>query len=222
MARTRAFGLLFLLVATTLPALQVPELDVHIGSSWIGNGYTEDADGNAVQGSDVSPLNFTAGFGVQMEFAPLVRFAPTLFLYWQEYLETDNGKVVPTQIETGSAVGDLAGSLGLLLSLPYVYEWQLSEELGVMAGFSPSLVFRLPMQPIEGSSLGGLYGYFFSEARFLVPELVGSLLYRVNDSIRFGLNLRLFLPMHNLWTEYEVRFFDEAIIMPNLEVRIAT
>ena len=207
-------------IATVAPALEVSELNIHLGQAWIGNGYTEGADGESVQGSDVSPLNLVGGFGVQLDFTQTVRFAPSAFLYWQEYLETPDGKVVPTQIETGSQAGELAGTLGLLVSLPYVYEWRLSEEFAVLAGASPSLVFRFPAQPIENSELGGLYNYFYSEARFLLPELNGSFLYRVSERVRFGLNLRVFLPVHNLWTQYEVDFFDEAIILPNLELRL--
>jgi hypothetical protein len=211
---------LLLAAAPQTRAFELSELDFHLGQAWIGNGYTEDADGNSVQGSDVSPLNFTAGFGAQLELAPLVKLAPTLLLYWQEYLETPSGKAVPTQIETGSAAGDLAGSLALLLSVPYVYEWSLNETMAISAGASPSFVFRLPVRPIEGSEVGGLYGYFFSEARFIVPEILGSFLYRINETVRFGINLRIFLPVHNLWTKYEVAFFDEAMILPNLELRL--
>jgi hypothetical protein len=214
------FLCVLLAVALQAHAFEVSELDFHLGQAWIGNGYTEDADGNSVQGSDVSPLNFTAGFGAQLELAPFVKLAPTLLLYWQEYLETPSGKAVPTQIETGSAAGDLAGSLALLLSVPYVYEWSLNENMAISAGVSPSFVFRLPVRPIEGSEVGGLYGYFFSEARFIVPEILGSFLYRINDTVRFGINLRIFLPVHNLWTKYEVAFFDEAMILPNLELRL--
>lgn len=219
-ARTALILGLVLSAATATEAVEVGELDFHLGQAWIGNGYTTDADGAPVQGSDVSPLNFAGGFGVDLEFAPRVRFAPTLFLYWQEYLETPDGKVVPTQIETGTAAGELAGTLGLILSMPYIYEWRLSEQFSILAGASPSFVFRLPVSPIEGSELGGLYSYFFSEARFLVPELTGSFLYRVNERLRFGINLRMFFPLHNIWTQYEVEFFDEAIILPNLELRL--
>lgn len=207
--------------ALAAPALEVSELNLHLGQAWIGNGYTEDADGETVQGSDVSPLNLVGGVAVQLDFAPALRFAPGLFLYRQEYLEPPDGKVVPTQIETGSQAGEIAGTLGLLVSLPYVYEWKLSEELAILAGASPSLVLRFPAQPIENSELGGLYDYFYSEARYLLPELNASFLYRVNERLRFGLNLRAFLPVHNLWTQYEVEFYDEAIILPNLEMRLA-
>ncbi len=220
-ARTALILALLLSAAGAANALEVGELNVHLGQAWIGNGYTTDADGEPVQGSDVSPLNFTGGFGVDLEFAPRVRFAPSLFLYWQEYLETPSGKAVPTQIETGTAAGNIAGSLGIVLSMPYIYEWSLSEEFAILAGASPSVVLRLPAQPIEGSDVDGLYEYFFSEARFLQPEVMGSFLYRLNETVRFGLNLRVFFPVHNLWTQYEVDFFDEAMILPNLELRLS-
>jgi hypothetical protein len=216
-----AITLLFATVAAaTAPAVEVSELNFHLGQALIGNGYTKDAEGNSVQGSDVSPLNFAAGFGVQLDVAPFVRFAPTMSLYWQEYLETPDGKVVPTQIETGKQAGELAGTIGVLLSLPYVYELRFSEHLALFAGLSPSLVLRFPVQPIEGSKLDGLYGYFYSEGRFLLPEASVALLYRLNERLRFGLNVRVFFPMHNLWTKYEVKYFDEGIVMPTLELRL--
>ncbi len=153
---TRILGTLFFLVSCLSPpnatALEFQTLDVNFGQLWIGNAYKEDEAGDPIQGSDVSPLNLAGGVGTLVEIVPGVTLNPAVDFFWQEYLLTESGKVVPTQIETGTAVGPIAGSLGLILSVPYVYSITLSEELELFLGASPSFLLRFPV-PAGRSSL---------------------------------------------------------------------
>jgi hypothetical protein len=221
---TRILGTLFFLVSCLSPpnatALEFKTFDVNFGQLWIGNAYKEDEAGDPIQGSDVSPLNLAGGVGTLVEIVPGVTLNPAVDFFWQEYLLTESGKVVPTQIETGTAVGPIAGTLGLILSVPYVHSITLSEELELFLGASPSFLLRFPVRPVEGSDTGELTSYFYSSGRFFYPELQSKLFYRLTDDVSLGFSLRIFVPIHNLWDEFDVAFWDELMIFPHIAVRI--
>lgn len=225
MGRTaRFFGALLLVVScVSTPdagALEFQTLDVNFGQLWIGNAYKEDEAGDPIQGSDVSPLNLAGGVGTLVEVVPGLTLNPAIDFFWQEYLLTDSGKAVPTQIETGTAVGPIAGTLGIILSVPYVHAITLSDELKLFLGASPSLLLRFPLRPVEGSDTGELSSYFYSSGRFFYPELQTKLFYTLTETVSLGFSLRIFLPVHNLWNEFDVAFWDELMIFPHIAVRI--
>ncbi|MFP4432108.1 MAG: hypothetical protein ACOCW6_04990 [Spirochaetota bacterium] len=221
---TRLLGAVLLVVSCLSPrnatALEFQTLDINFGQLWIGNAYKEDEAGDPIQGSDVSPLNLAGGVGTLVEIVPGVTLNPAVDFFWQEYLLTESGKVVPTQIETGTAVGPIAGSLGIILSVPYVHSITVSEELELALGASPSFLLRFPLRPIEGSDTGELSSYFYSSGRFFYPELQTKLFYSLTDTASLGFSLRIFVPVHNLWDEYDVAFWDELMIFPQIAVRI--
>jgi hypothetical protein len=217
-----SFLAIFLLLPESAGAIEFNSLDVNFGQLWIGNAYKEDESGDPVQGSDVSPLNLAGGVGTLVEIVPGVLLNPAIDFYWQEYLYTESGKVVPTQIETGTAVGPIAGTLGIILSLPYVYPVSLSDELNLFLGASPSFLLRFPLRPIDGSDTADLTSYFYSSGRFFYPELQAKLFYTLTDTVSLGFSLRIFVPVHNLWDEFDVAFWDEMMLLPHLAVRIHT
>jgi len=212
--------IVFLIFITGLSAygLNFTDLRLHAGPVWIGNAYTVDENGDPVQGSDVSPINFTLGAATRIELGNRLAVVPGIDFFWQEYLKTDSGKVVPTQIETGSYVGPIAGVLGVIISTPFQYEWQVKEAWTVGGGVSPSLVFRIPLQSIEGSSLGQITPYFFSSGRFFMPELQGFFAYDFSDRVTFGLTTRFFLPIYNVWDSYSIPIWDEMMILADLSI----
>ncbi len=216
-------ALLFVASCLSTPeagALEFQTLDVNFGQLWIGNAYKENAAGDPIQGSDVSPLNLAGGVGTLVEVVPGMTLNPAVDFFWQEYLLTESGKGVPTQIETGTAAGPIAGSLGIILSVPYVHSISLSEELELFLGASPSFLLRFPLRPVEGSDTGELSSYFYSSGRFFYPELQTKLFYTLTDTVSLGFSLRIFVPIHNVWDEFDVAFWDELMIFPHIAVRI--
>jgi hypothetical protein len=212
-ARRIVVVILVALVAThTAGAFTVLGIDARLGQGWIGNGYREDSSGNAIQGSDVSPLKLLGGVALPLAMRPGLHLTPALDVYLQEYLATPDGKVVPTQIETGTAAGDLATTLSLILSAPVTREWQLRERLRVGAGGGLSLLLRLPVGPIEGSDTGPLWSYFYSGMRFLYPEAQGTISYELSERVEVGGILRVLFPVHSIWSEYDVPVWDEMMI----------
>lgn len=195
-------------VATPLAGFEFHSVQLTLAETWIGNGYQTTEGGDPVQGSDVSPLRFTIGGATRVGFGKWLQFRPGLAVLWQEYLLTDSGKVVPTQIETGTSVGPLAGTLVTVLRLPWVYEHSFSNELVLGGGAGMSFPFHWPVSPIEGSDVSGLWDYFYGSLRFVSPELQGYLSYPIGEQTSFGVDLHWLLPWHNLWDGFEVPFWD--------------
>ena len=198
-------------------------LEFRAGMLWIGNGFTEDGYGNPVQGSDVSPLRFSPGVSALFRLPGVWRFTPGLDFYYQEYLKPKDrpyDKVVPTQIETGSGEGDIAGTFGVLLSLPVGPEFHPAEDWRLAFALSPTLALRFPVIAIEGSETEGLFEYFYSGGRFITPELRARLGYRVSPQLEVGALLRGLYPIANLYAELDdgVEWWDELMVGLTLSI----
>ncbi len=205
-------------------ALAIKGYELHAGQTWIYNGFTTDSDGNAVQGSDVSPIRFTAGGGVRMEIVPGWEIAPGALVFRQEYLSLEaHDKTVPTQIESGSVLGDIASILTVIVGSPFLYVRPIpgTESLTVSAGASPSLVFRIPLSGIEGGRAGTVASYFVRQLRFVMPELTVQADYRFSELFDFGVNVRWFIPVYNAWDDGEqTGFLDETLLYMGMVIRL--
>lgn len=217
--------LLFFLFAVPTAETQVfrfESLDFHIGETLIVNRYTEDSDGEPVQGSDVSPLTFTMGGGGRFALPGGWRAGISVDLWTQEYLETPEGPVVPTQIETGAAAGEsLAKTVGIMVALPFLYHWE-PEATGAFSfggGVSPTFVFRIPYSGIDGANPDGVRRYYLSSGRFFYPETMIYSEYTVNERLRFGLHIRALWPLYNSWDGEDTPALDETLVSVLLGVR---
>lgn len=198
----------------------------HIGQTLIFNDFTTDAAGSPVQGSEVSPLRLTGGGGAVLHLGGNHYWSPQLSLLSQEYAALRNpaykGKVVPTQIETGRVVADIAGTLIAALSLPYSYRFRpaATPTWSFDLGISPAFVFRIPVVPIDGTSTEPIAAYFFSNARFLMAELSAGAYYRFSERLDLGLTVRWFLPVYNGWAQtVPTSFLDEMLLFMGASVR---
>ncbi len=217
------FLLFFIQVPGVAQFLQLDSFTAQIGQTLIVNTYTEDSEGEPVQGSDVSPLRLTIGGGARFRFSGPWRASVWLHLWSQEYLETPEGPVVPTQIETGSAAGEsLAKTLGIMLGLPFFYEWQPPGTPGFSfgGGLSPTFVFRLPYAGIDGAEPDGVRSYYLSALRFFYPETMVYGEYQFTDSVRLGLTVRALWPIYNAWDGEDTSFLDETLLSFLFGVRL--
>lgn len=190
--------------------------------TWIYNGFTEDSDGEPVQGSDVSPLRMTFGAGAEITLNEQHRLEPQLWVYMQEYAALrEYDKTVPTQIETGSVPADVANTLGLAIAVPWLYtlpwppllDWQFSVGAGL------ALIFRIPVNEIDDSD-GSAVGSYWIGGRFLYPHLNLVADYRFNDQYEIGAGLEWYLPVYNLWAQEETApFLDETMLRFGLRLR---
>lgn len=193
----------------------------HVGQTLIYNGFTT-ADGTSVQGSDVSPLRLTAGGGAVIQLAGRHHVWPQVSLYRQEYVAlTKYPKVVPTQIETGSSVGEIAATLGLVVALPYtvhfrIPSWQAWE---FAVGVSPTAVFRIPVRGIDGGNTGPVGSYFTASARWFMPELSLAGHYALSEQLLVGAVVRWMVPIYNAWAgEVDAGFLDEMLLFAGVSV----
>jgi len=222
--RTTILALVTLATSAHVYSLAIEGYELHAGQSWIYNGFTTDDSGNPVQGSDVSPIRFTAGGAVRLKLFPGWELAPGMLLFRQEYLSLDAyDKTVPTQIESGGVLGDVASILTVIASSPFYYVRPIpgTDRFTVSAGASPSLVFRIPLSGIDGSRAGPVAGYFFRQLRFLMPELAVQTDYRFSDRFDIGVTVRWFIPIYNAWDTGEATgFLDENLLYIGTVIRL--
>ncbi len=201
-------------------ALTLEALSFQGGYVWVGNGYRTDESGQAIQGSDVSPIKIAGSAGVDVRVSESLYFSPLATLHYGEYLRAEGRKSVPTQIETGGEVGDVAGLLTLLVAAPWLYPVEITEKWELRLGGGPTLNFRIPVNSIAGSA-GPVVGHFYTAARFISPEAWIGAGYAFRDNIDIGVTARTLIPLHNLWADYPVPFWDEMQILLSAQVRVA-
>ena len=209
-------------VAAPVPAFQLSGLFLTAMPTWIYNGFTEDSEGNNVQGSDVSPLRMTFGGGAEVSLNERHRFEPQLWFYLQEYAALRSyDKTVPTQIETGAVVGDIANTLSIALALPWLYTfpWPVAEGWRFSAGLGVAFIFRIPLQDIDGTD-GGAVGSYWIDGRFLYPQLNLAADYSLSERYQIGAGVEWYVPVYNGWAQTEpAPFLDETMLRLGLRVR---
>ncbi|POR02032.1 hypothetical protein AU468_07200 [Alkalispirochaeta sphaeroplastigenens] len=220
-------GLAWILAVVLTPhpvrAGRVTALHLSAMPVWIYNGFTTDSDGESVQGSDTSPLRMTFGIGLELDLGGAGRLEPHLWVYTQEYAALrEHDKTVPTQIETGSAVGDIVNTLGIALSLPWLYTlpWPANEAWRVSAGGGITLIFRIPLEAIDGSDASPVTEYWIA-GRFFYPHLQIAADYRLTETMEVGAGLEWYIPAYNLWVDNgeDTPFLDETMVRFGLRLR---
>ena len=208
--------------AQSLFGIRISELFVSAMPVWTYNGFLEDGSGTVVQGSDISPITMSFGAGLELRLSQLFSVEPEAWFSTQEYAALNAyDKVVPTQIETGSAVGDIANAIIFGISIPAVFHWDPSWsgnwEFNGSAGLG--LVFRIPISAIDGSELGPIARYWFA-GRFIYPEFGVSADYQFASRIQVGAGLTWYVPFYNAWgRNVDVGFLDETMLRYGLRVR---
>jgi hypothetical protein len=162
------------------------------------------------------------GAGVGIALNERLGIEPELWIYRQEYIALNEfDKVVPTQIETGSAVGDIAATLSLAASVPVTFRFSVGEQdrVGVSARAGVAAVIRIPYRPIDGSEVGPVARYWAS--RFIYPQLgIGADL-RLSDRVRIGGIADWYIPLYNAWDSDETTpFLDETMVRYGVRVVI--
>lgn len=210
------------LSAQTVFGLRISRLFATAMPVWMYNGFTETAEGEPVQGSEVSPIRMSFGAGFELRFTERMSFEPQGWLFMQEYVALNAyDKTVPTQIETGNQVGDIANTIGLALSVPWVYTlspaWAENWEFHGSAGLS--LIYRIPISGIDGSAAGPV-GRYWIAGRFLYPQLGLAADYRFTNRVQVGAGITWYIPFYNTWGRSEdTPFLDETMLRYGLRVR---
>lgn len=216
------FGLAPMPVYSQIFGVRISQVYLSLMPTWMYNGFTQTQGGDPVQGSDVSPLRMSFGAGFELRFWDLLSLEPEGWLFMQEYIALNEyDKTVPTQIETGSAVGEIANTIGFGISLPLVYtwdppwsgQWQFDGRAGL------GLVYRIPIAGIDGTDPGDV-GIYWIAGRFIYPQFGIAADYQFTDRIQVGLGLDWYVPLYNLWDNDEATpFLDETMLRWGARVR---
>lgn len=190
--------------------------------TWIYNGFTVDGDGTPVQGSDVSPLKLSFGAGFELRLTDRFALEPEVWILTQEYVALNAyDKTVPTQIETGNQVGDIANTVTLAFSVPAVYVWNppAAPSWTFDGGAGLALIYRIPVSAVDDSRAGPVSLYWIS-GRFLYPEVRVAASYEISDGFEIGTGLTWYVPIYNIWGRNEDSpFLDETMLRYGLRVR---
>lgn len=203
---------LFVLLPFSAPAVGFEAVTLGFSQAWSGNGYvpTPDDPGGPydfdVTGSDPSPIDGFLGIGTRIVLidglllsGATMGFSPALEIGSRRYVLFESGRVAPAQIET--ATGAEGNTLGrgsarvvtFRIPLPLSYEFRFAEgRHAVGMSISPTFVLRVRAGAVElrdaDTDLSGMYDFFYSNARFIMPELSLGYRYTVSDALDVALH----------------------------------
>ena len=211
---------LILCIPLSIQAFNFEGVIFTFAPTWIYNGFTKDKDGAAVQGSDVSPLLISFGVGSAFSLLPNHSIEPELWGYVNQYAALKKyDKVVPTQIESGKAVGNIVTTFNFAFLIPWVYtlpipsdQWQFSVKAG------SALIARIPIQGIETKKTSQINKYW--NKRFWYPHFGIEARYIIDQAINIGAGIDWLIPIYNAWVSGEtIPFFDETMLRIGIRVK---
>lgn len=156
-----------------------------------------------------SPVLFAPSFTVKLLLAENVTLEPGVELCFTNYLFKDN-KAYPAEIENRTAF-----VTSLLLDVPAVYTFRLSEHNSLFAGGGLAFNIRFGIRAANvtiseaGSDISNINKYFYQKARFIYPSVQFGWNYKIEDGYEMGLKGKLYIPITSLITK---NGFDEGII----------
>ena len=225
MLRRHGYLVLVLLPAIALAAdaqsLRWTHSYVSVAQNLIYNGFTTTERGVPVQGSQVSPFLMSTGYGLSFAYGTNMALETEAWAFVQEYAAlAAHDKTVPTQIESGNAVGEIARLVTLVITVPWVYRlpwggggaWSFEVKAGL------SLAWRIPIAGVDGSQVGPATTYFLAW-RFIYPHVGLAAGYRLNERIDLVIAAGWDVPLYNLWDSGPpTPFLDETMVRYGLRV----
>ena len=194
---------------------------VSVAQSWIYNGFTETESGVPVQGSQVSPIRMSLGYGRSFAIGSNTALEAEAWAFVQEYAALDAfDKTVPTQIESGNAIGDIARLATLVFTVPWVYRlpWLADSAWSIDAKAGLSLAWRIPVAGVDGSRAGPAAGYFL-RGRFIYPHIGFAGSYQFTERLALAIAAGWDVPIYNLWDSGPATpFLDETMVRYGLRV----
>ena len=191
------------------------------GLSWLGIDTGLILLINTDQDSAPSPLLNTLGVSIPFLGGdnPLYWEASLLFFntHYQHSIGANGmDRFTPAEIEKA----DSLWTLGLILDTRFGYALKLGDTVRIGGAAGLAAVFRLPLIAIEqgGEYQGPAMSYFLT--RFLYPELEIAVHWDILKSMGLAIAVRGLFPLFHIWDGENLPFFDQMMIMGNLEFRI--
>ena len=154
-----------------------------------------------------------------------VLIAPSISLYGLRYLWADD-RALPAEIENRTAFVPT-----LLIDCPFLYRVEKGRMLYTFGGgpgftlrwgFLESSVGKNEKSYSEDMTAGDqvkeVNKYLWGSGRWFYPILSGTARYRLENGWGAGLNLRVGIPIFNLWSTPSVPFYDSMMIMAALAI----
>ena len=154
-----------------------------------------------------SPIVYPFGFGISVYADKFISFQPRLSFFTNYYLYND-GAAKPAEIENRTAT-----AFSFLIDLPAVFTFDLKHthflELGLGAGILAR--FAILSSGVDDSEEGesgtvsddlrAINKSFWENANFLYIENSFAYLFRLNEKIKIGPEIRLYIPCGSLFTK---------------------
>ncbi len=154
-----------------------------------------------------SPIVYPFGFGISVYADKFISFQPRLSFFTNYYLYND-GTAKPAEIENRTAT-----TFSFLIELPAVFTFDLKHthflELGSGAGILAR--FAILSSGVDDSEEGEsgtvsddllvINKSFWENANFLYIENSFAYLFRLNEKIKIGPEIRLYIPCGSLFTK---------------------
>ena len=154
-----------------------------------------------------SPIVYPFGFGISVYADKFISFQPRLSFFTNYYLYND-GTAKPAEIENRTAT-----AFSFLIDLPAVFTFDLKHTHFLEIGLGAGILARFAIlssgvdDSEEGESgtvsddLRAINKSFWENANFLYIENSFAYLFRLNEKIKIGPEIRLYIPCGSLFTK---------------------
>lgn len=232
-------ALLILLISTTAGAFEFRAVTFGFAQAWTGNGYVPNPGGTFdfdVTGSEAMPIDGFGGLGVRFELLDqfispggALALAPAIEFGYRRYALFESGRVVPAPTETGNVEEN--GVIGpgsadvLTIRIPLAFRYEITYPSGAVlhTSASPTVLLRFPVanEVVRDSStdLGGMTDWFFSNLRFLTPEIGAGYRVQISSAAEAGLTVTYGVSLVDLF-DSSVPFYDQMRLAVGLEVSL--
>lgn len=237
MKRLIVFVFSLAILGTAMQPLTAQE-ENHLYSPWSffgGLNYIYNSDGDGVSdvpggqsdgspgGLESAPSQLVGVLGLEYRlpiWKPGVYFSPSVSLLLLSYLWA-NDQALPAEIENRTAFVP-----AILLDGSFLYTIEKDRFLYSFGG-GPGIMIRYGFlesgvsenertsasAPTAGEQVENINSYLWSSLRWFYPMIQGGVRYRLTNGWGAGVNLRIGIPVFNLWSEPDVSFADSLMIL---------
>jgi hypothetical protein len=197
-----------LLVATSVSALTLDELDVNFGFIYIGT-----TDPEALGPSIVTPL-----YGVSLPMQIIGPFfVEPIVEFYTTYYRWTGVAVAPAAMETGNAKNGFF-ALGSLISLHAGLRWAVSPVITLGGSLGVDFLLRFPAEFLMAdqnttSDTASPLDWFFTSGRFIYPEARLFMKWQATEAVGLVVNARAFYPLYQLWEGQLFPFPDQFMFV---------
>jgi hypothetical protein len=202
-------------------------LNLLINSNGAGVTFVGINPDGSTGGLSSAPSPIAGFLGVEYRY-PIKRdvlIAPSISLYGLRYLWADD-RALPAELENRTAFVPT-----LLIDCPFLYRVERGRMLYTFGG-GPAVTLRWGFlesgvgkdeksyseDMTAGDQVKEVNKYLWGSGRWFYPMLAGTARYRLDNGWGAGLNLRIGIPIFNLWSKPSVPFYDSMMIMAALAI----